>query len=655
MAAAAAQFSSMNNMVQSGKTQGSRIQPGVQFQGVQVPQTSAATSMEGLAMGAPSQSLALPDMSSMMAPHMDAMATAGPVADVTRHMAGLQIQQPYAQKQHQSAPVQQQHPQHHHHQQQMMAHAQAQHAQMAHAQQQRAQMQQQQMHMQQQQQMHQMQQLQQQQQLMLQQQQQQLANRQTQSQPQSQTQTQAPAASVFAALRAQQQDLDTTSSTAPLQTGPASGMSADVMREIQASENPKMKNSKFLNFIDRLQKGEVEFRDNDVVEVDAATREARAAAALDADEMDLRDNSDEIMQHIYANMTEEEQALLPQDNLWEQFQEQGEVAGETVEEPSWGGDWAETLAAAQRIEHDITVTEAPAYEFMTEAPSEPVPGDAFQRGVELFEAGDTHGAIASFEAAVRLDGERVEAWRWLGQALAQQDEDFRAIAALQTCLYLDPYDLPALLMLGVSHTNNFDGPRALLYLRTWMLNNPAYAGAVDAGDAELPPMGYGVDARLHQQVSRMFLEATKLDPNDADLWTVLGVLYHITSDFDLAADAFRAAVRLRPDNAELWNKLGATLANADNNTEALGPYRRALQLRPGFVRAQSNLGICFYNQGQHDKAIPVFLDLLEGSPENKHVWSLLRMSLTLSGRSDAAQVSRSLDVSEVRRALEHDV
>jgi peroxin-5 len=168
-------------------------------------------------------------------------------------------------------------------------------------------------------------------------------------------------------------------------------------------------------------------------------------------------------------------------------------------------------------------------------------------------------------------------------------------------------------------------------------------------------MGYGVDARLHQQVSRMFLEATKLDPNDADLWTVLGVLYHITSDFDLAADAFRAAVRLRPDNAELWNKLGATLANADNNTEALGPYRRALQLRPGFVRAQSNLGICFYNQGQHDKAIPVFLDLLEGSPENKHVWSLLRMSLTLSGRSDAAQVSRSLDVSEVRRALEHDV
>ena len=282
--------------------------------------------------------------------------------------------------------------------------------------------------------------------------------------------------------------------------------------------------------------------------------------------------------------------------------------------------------------------------------------DAFERGVELFEAGEVAAAIECFEAAVRQDAERVDAWRWLGQALAQNDEDTRAIAALQTCLHLDPYDLPSLLMLGVSHTNNFDGRRALNYLKTWMAHNPEYAGRVDTADVEdAQPVGYGVDHALHQQVTRMFVDATHVNPQDADVWTVLGVLYHITADYDMAVNAFREAVKLRPDNPELWNKLGATLANANNNDEAIGPYERALALRPGYVRAQSNLGICHYNRGSYEQAVSVFLDILERNSEHSHLWSLLRMSLALMGRADAAEVSRGKDAGEVRRALAHPV
>jgi hypothetical protein len=38
----------------------------------------------------------------------------------------------------------------------------------------------------------------------------------------------------------------------------------------------------------------------------------------------------------------------------------------------------------------------------------------------------------------------------------------------------------------------------------------------------------------------------EVNPNDAELHTVLGVLYHLSSSFDLAIQEFRRAVELRP-------------------------------------------------------------------------------------------------------------
>lgn len=72
----------------------------------------------------------------------------------------------------------------------------------------------------------------------------------------------------------------------------------------------------------------------------------------------------------------------------------------------------------------------------------------------------------------------------------------------------------------------------------------------------------------------MFLNALSIRPDDADLHTVLGVLYHISSDFDKAIEAFKNAVKLKPDDAALWNKLGATQANSSRSEDAVHAYKR---------------------------------------------------------------------------------
>lgn len=122
-----------------------------------------------------------------------------------------------------------------------------------------------------------------------------------------------------------------------------------------------------------------------------------------------------------------------------------------------------------------------------------------------------------------------------------------------------------------------------------MLNNPDYqnSAALAQHKQELNQYEqlYGGDASaartlddvLHGDVTKMFLSAVALRPDDPDLHTVLGVLYHISSDFDKAIEAFKNAVKLKPDDAQLWNKLGATQANSQRSADSVHAYQRSVE------------------------------------------------------------------------------
>jgi len=276
---------------------------------------------------------------------------------------------------------------------------------------------------------------------------------------------------------------------------------------------------------------------------------------------------------------------------------------------------------------------------------------AFEEGIRLFKRGELKKAITAFEAAVTQRQDHAEAWRYLGQAQAENEEESNAIAALLKCISIDPYNLPALMMLGVSYTNDLEEAQALKYLKTWLENHPDYSSVVtDAKDGTEGDESF--DNSLHNQITKFFLNALLLNPKDADLHTVLGVLYHISSDFDKAIDSFKAALKLRPDDAQLWNKLGATQANSSRSAEAVHAYRRALQLRPGYVRVLANLAISFANQGQHENAARAYLATLKQNPDASHVWSYLRISLSHLGKEDLVELTHQKNVELFRTYYE---
>jgi peroxin-5 len=413
-----------------------------------------------------------------------------------------------------------------------------------------------------------------------------------------------------------------------------SALNPEMMERMKTSDNAKWKNSKFMQFVGQVNSGEI------VVDGDS--------------------NSMKVV-------PEDKRVQLNKGGEWaEEFQADPALTDLLGDGQNQQGDlWGESFADVERMFQGMNVEQDQQhelesqrvredYKFMTTEESNKYmkTSNAYEKGVQLLKQGKLREAIMALEAAVMEQDTNADAWARLGQARAENEEEPAAIAALTKAIDLDPYHLQALLMLGVSHTNDLEEGKAMNYLRTWLLHHPEYQSGSMTEEQnimkeyeEMYGASASLDRNTHDQVIRMFLNAVKINPLDPEIHEVLGVLYHISHDYVKAIESFKNALQIDGNNPQLWNKLGATQANSNNSKEALLSYRRALQLRPTYVRALANTAIAFANQGQHADAARTYLATLKQNPSAEHIWSYLRISLSHMGRDDLVQLTTSRDVS----------
>lgn len=250
--------------------------------------------------------------------------------------------------------------------------------------------------------------------------------------------------------------------------------------------------------------------------------------------------------------------------------------------------------------------------------------------------GEINQSILALESVAISNPELAEIWVLLGKLNAESDEDSRAVAALTRAYNLDSYNLEAILSLGISLINGKQEQNAMEMLIKWIEHNPNY-NHLSSSSTE-----------IYDKVLDLYTQASMLHPEDHSLFQVIGSLYFMSKDYDLAVSAFTNAVDKDHDNYYCWNRLGAALAHSGDNQNAIHAYQRALEIRPQYVRAWANLGIAHANIGNMVEAIRYYLCALSFNNKASHIWNYLFTSFAcLSnfyiGRFDLLEKLKAFD------------
>ncbi|MHA1734582.1 MAG: tetratricopeptide repeat protein [Promethearchaeota archaeon] len=75
-------------------------------------------------------------------------------------------------------------------------------------------------------------------------------------------------------------------------------------------------------------------------------------------------------------------------------------------------------------------------------------------------------------------------------------------------------------------------------------------------------------------------KSLELDPTNADVWFLLGVVQHEDGKLEGAVESWRRGLELDPRNPDAWRELGVVLEILGQFREARASYKRALKYDP---------------------------------------------------------------------------
>jgi cytochrome c-type biogenesis protein CcmH/NrfG len=132
------------------------------------------------------------------------------------------------------------------------------------------------------------------------------------------------------------------------------------------------------------------------------------------------------------------------------------------------------------------------------------------------------------------------------------------------------------------------------------------------------------------------LKWTQSDPENADAWYSLGVVYDNLNRKDDAIQAYRQSIRIDQNRAYTWYNLGVSYSFLNRYDDAIQAYRQAVRINPEHSSAWYNLGIAYYNLNRKDDAIQALRQAVRINPENSPAWYNLGVSYSSLNRYDDA-------------------
>ncbi|MFP4511216.1 MAG: tetratricopeptide repeat protein, partial [Spirochaetaceae bacterium] len=262
-------------------------------------------------------------------------------------------------------------------------------------------------------------------------------------------------------------------------------------------------------------------------------------------------------------------------------------------------------------------------------------------------AGRYDRAARSFEKAVEIEPDNIEAQNNLGVAYRQLGEFAKALAAVEQALAIRSDRSDVYYNLGNIHKSlgNFEDAKAS-YEKAIELD-PTFALAYNNLGTLLHQNG---DPREALRVLRAGLQ---VDANHPKLHYNLGLVYESLGELEEARTEYRESLTKKPGWTDALNNLGIVYQRLNRFDDSIDTFAEILELDPSNATALNNSANVLAEQGKVDDAIRYYRRALNNSPSYEHAIS--NMSRLLERNPDNAAASEELQQLSVQYPENHSV
>ncbi len=292
--------------------------------------------------------------------------------------------------------------------------------------------------------------------------------------------------------------------------------------------------------------------------------------------------------------------------------------------------------------------------------------DVLQRGVAhlpdevelIFQMGRVYFVQARYEEALEVLGtvlhlqpERAEARELVAQIHLNNRDAEQALAALRQGLERSPQSALLLARLGALLLQEGHVEEATGYLQSALGADPdrdevyynlgqALLRGGKTAEGRHMLRYFSLLQREHQNLLD-FKTAIVLNPNDADAFYRLGVIYARIERYQAACQAYAAALEIAPDHLDALNNLGNIYLRQRHLLEAINTYEKVLSLAPDYARAHHNLGNAYVLLGDAPRAVTAFEKAVEVDAAYAPPRQMLAQLLRRLGRDEEAHVQQA--------------
>lgn len=146
------------------------------------------------------------------------------------------------------------------------------------------------------------------------------------------------------------------------------------------------------------------------------------------------------------------------------------------------------------------------------------------------------------------------------------------------------------------------------------------------------------------EAALVLLMSVKASHQDSPVWRrMVSEAHYRLGHIEQTLEHLQKAIRLAPDNEQYYLDLGQVLSESNARTAVVAVFEAARTILPASLRIRLALAVAYLKVRDFEKARNMFLDLLEGRPDDESLLSLLAECYDISGDwENAASIAARL-------------